>query len=108
MLREEFDKIVSKKIGAEFMVPDHEYKVIETVYAFHPSIKDNGGKEQVADLYVNYGYIIFLDMLPRAKVMENIEYERYEIDAKLKELKRQADIASLNSLEEVSEVLRDF
>ena len=108
MMREEFDKIVSEKIGLDFVVPDWEYEVIEKVYNFYPSIKENGGKEQVADLYVNFGCIVFLDMLPRAKVMENIEYERLELKSKLEELKSQEAIASLNPLNYVSETLRDF
>ena len=108
MTREEFNKIVSKKIEVDFEVSDYEYEVIEKVYTFHPSIKNNGGKEQVVDLYVNFGYIIFLDMLPRAKVMENIDYERRDLKAKLEELKSQEAIASLNPLNEVNEVLRDF
>ena len=108
MLKEEFNKLVSEKTGKVFEVSEYEYDTIEKVYSWHPSIDDVNGKEQVADLYVNFGYVIFLDMLSRAKVMENIEYERLNLDSKLKELQAQKAIANFNPLVEVNEILRDF
>ena len=108
MLKEEFENLVRELLPEFRGVTDAEYKVIETVYAFHPSIGNKGGKNQVADLYVKFGYIIFLDMLPRAKVMENIEFERYELNAKYEALKQQEVVASSQSIENVCEILRDF
>ena len=110
MLREEFNKLVSEKMydGKPFDIGDEEYKVIETVYCFHPSISETNGKEQVANLYIDFGFVIFLDMLPRARVIANIEHERVELNKKLEELNRQACLASFNNLSDVNEVLRDF
>lgn len=110
MLREEFNKLVSEKMydGNPFDVGDEEYKVIETVYSFHPSISNTDGKEQVANLYVDFGFIILLDMLPRARVFQNIEYERAKINQSLRELEEEAYLARSGDLSEVNEVLRDF
>lgn len=110
MLREEFNELISKKLfdGKPFDIGDEEYKVIETVYCFHPSISDTDGKKQVADLYANFGFVIFLDMLPRAKVIENIYYERMKIEQSLKELEEEEDFARCGDLDRVNEVLRDF
>lgn len=91
MLREEFNSLVSERLynGAPFDVGDSEYPVIETVYAWHPSISNADGKEQVADLYAKFGFVIFLDMLPRAKAMRDIEHRRMEIKESLNDLTRE-------------------
>lgn len=109
-MREEFNRLVSQKMydGAPFEIGDTEYPVVETVYTWHPSIGDTDGKEQVADLYARFGFVIFLDMLPRAKVMQNIDYERMKIRESLKELDREAAVVKSGSLDEVNEILRDF
>lgn len=45
---------------------DDMYAEIETVYAFHPSISEVGGKKQIADLYNTFGMRVIRDMLPTA------------------------------------------
>lgn len=52
-----------------------EYRDIETVYAFHPSIPNVGGKRMIAELYVNCGMTLIYDMLRRAEAIEEAEKE---------------------------------
>lgn len=76
MTREEFLIEVNKvstagqKINA---ITDEEYAVIEKVYAWHPSISDADGKREIAYLYVNFGWVLIVDMLRRAKAVEEKE-----------------------------------
>lgn len=55
-----------------------EYRDIETVYAFHPSIPNVGGERMIAELYVNCGMTLIYDMLPRAEVEYNRLAEIYD------------------------------
>ena len=61
MQKREFEEMIEQPVS------DAEYKVIETVYQWHPSVKEVSGKEEVAELYKSFGMAIFHDMLPRAK-----------------------------------------
>lgn len=56
---------------------DSEYKDIEYVYAFHPSISGSGheGQEQIARLYSEFGMRIIRDMYPTAKEAERLRTE---------------------------------
>lgn len=103
MMREEFNKLVSEKMydGKPFDVGNEDYEVIETVYNFHPAISGTDGKIQVADLYINFGYIVFLDMLPRALAIQNIESEEAVIKASLSELERKKTIVQFGNLEDI-------
>lgn len=69
MMREEFVKLVKCE------VTQAQYDVVEIVYAFHPSISNTKGKEQVAYLFVNFGMRVFLDMLPTAKQAQELELQ---------------------------------
>ena len=63
------------------VVSDTEYKVIETVYQWHPSIQETSGKEEVAGLYRGFGMAIFHDMLPRAELLHaKAEVERIKAE----------------------------
>jgi len=77
MLKREFEELIQDHISQE------RYEVIETVYQFYPEIKDVGGKDQVAWLYMNFGLRVFEDMLPRAKQVVDLEAQ---IMAKTQEL----------------------
>ena len=55
-------------------VPDREYSIIEKVYTFHPAISETEGKRQIAELYVNFGMALIMDMVPRAELMANVGY----------------------------------
>lgn len=56
-------------------VTDEEYELIETVYMWHPAIRNTSGKEEVAELYKSFGLIIFKDMYPRAMKLKEIDEE---------------------------------
>ena len=56
-------------------VPDREYSIIEKVYTFHPAISETEGKRQIAELYVNFGMVLIMDMVPRAELMAKKEEE---------------------------------
>lgn len=74
MEKKEFEKRIEES------VLDADYKVIEMVYQFHPSIRETSGKEEVAELYKSFGMAIFYDMLPRAE--KNRELENRLLHAK--------------------------
>lgn len=56
-------------------VTDEEYELIETVYMWHPAIRNTSGKEEVAELYKSFGIVIFYDMYPRAMKLKEIDEE---------------------------------
>ncbi len=77
-------------------VTDEEYELIETVYMWHPAIRNTSGKEEVAELYKSFGIVIFYDMYPRAKKAKEIEENirmldktRAELVDELKRLKKE-------------------
>lgn len=62
MNRAEFENRVEKRKGFAMSVTEADWKIIEKVYTFHPSISETKGKEQIADLYTEYGMGIIRDM----------------------------------------------
>ncbi len=93
MNKQEFiDKVaeITQKIP---VVPDREYSIIEKVYTFHPAISETEGKRQIAELYVNFGMALIMDMVPRAELM-----------AKKEEELRAAQIALSKVKEEIEEI----
>lgn len=60
MQKHEFEALAGAKVS------DDEYRIIETVYQWHPKISNTGGKQEVAGLYKGFGMTIFHDMLSRA------------------------------------------
>lgn len=67
MMKNEFEDLIHGS------VTDEEYELIETVYMWHPAIRNTSGKEEVAELYKSFGIVIFYDMYPRAKKAKEIE-----------------------------------
>ena len=90
--QELIDKVaeITQKIP---VVPDREYSIIEKVYTFHPAISETEGKRQIAELYVNFGMALIMDMVPRAELM-----------AKKEEELRAAQIALSKVKEEIEEI----
>lgn len=93
MTKQEFEERAGIKVS------DSQYKKIETVYAFHPSIDEVAGKDQIAYLYKTFGMRVILDMLPTAEEAAKLESlirqkqsELAEATAKLANLKWGADI----------------
>ena len=76
MQKQEFEERIERT------VTDEQYKVIEEVYMWHPSIRNTSGKDEVAELYKSFGMTIFHDMLPRAK-----KAHREKLDAELEQLR---------------------
>lgn len=111
MMREEFNELVSKEMfdGKPFDVGDEEYKIIETVYGFHPSISDVDGKEQIARLYVNFGFIIIADMYPRAKAAETLYIKRRDLEAQhnaeLSRLSEQENLINTASISHFNKII---
>ena len=56
MMKNEFENLIHGS------VTDEEYELIETVYMWHPAIRNTSGKEEVAELYKSFGIVIFYDM----------------------------------------------
>ncbi len=56
-------------------VTDEEYELIETIYMWYPAIRNTSGKEEVAELYLSFGIIIFKDMFQRAMKLKEIDGE---------------------------------
>jgi len=46
---------------------DPEWKLIETIYMFHPAIDAQLGKQQIAYLWENFGALLLEDLLPTAR-----------------------------------------
>lgn len=69
MMKNEFENLIHKSLT------DEEYELIETVYMWHPAIRNTSGKEEVAELYKSFGLIIFKDMFWRAMKLKEIDEE---------------------------------
>lgn len=70
--------------GGGATITNEDYKVVEYVYNFHPAIKEVGGKDQIAELWVHFGMRVIRDMVPTAKRAEELEAQirhlRIELD----------------------------
>ena len=93
MNKQEFINKVAEITQKIPVVPDREYSIIEKVYTFHPAISETEGKRQIAELYVNFGMALIMDMVPRAELM-----------AKKEEELRAAQIALSKVKEEIEEI----
>lgn len=67
MQKREFEERIERT------VTDEQYKIIEAVYMWHPSIRNTSGKDEVAELFKSFGMTIFHDMLPRAKKAQELD-----------------------------------
>ncbi len=72
-------------------ITDEDYKLVEYVYNFHPSISETTGKDQIAYLVANFGMPIIKDMLPRAKEMEGLEAQMRSAQIKVQEIARKIE-----------------
>ena len=85
MTREEFNSLIEPEKTKR--PNDEDWKIIEFVYTFHPSISETRGKEQIAYLYKTFGMRIIKDMIQTAKRAEAMEKELSELRAKYNKLK---------------------
>lgn len=73
MMRQEFEKLVGQE------VTDNEWATVHAVYQWYPTIKDVGGKGQVAQLFKAHGMLIFHDMLPRTLRLARLDSKRIQL-----------------------------
>lgn len=66
MMKTEFIDILKKISPAHSYPTDEEYKKIEFVYTYHPSISD---KESIVRLWADFGNMIIEDMTARAQLI---------------------------------------
>lgn len=102
MTKQEFMNNVAEATPKEKEIPvvsDTDYALIERVHTFHPAISETEGKRQIAELYVNFGMVLIMDMLPRAEVMAAKERELREaraalnrIQEEIEEIKRRGEL----------------
>ena len=94
MQKQEFEERIERT------VTDEQYKVIEEVYMWHPSIRNTSGKDEVAELYKSFGMTIFHDMLPRAK-------KAHELDELLRNAQREVQ-GGLIMAEQSKDILSEY
>ena len=70
MTKQEFEQ----RLG--WAVSENEYRKIETVYTFHPSISETAGKDQITYLYKTFGMRIIEDKSDRGYAPDRDERER--------------------------------
>lgn len=89
MTKQEFEHIIRNS------VTDEDFKIIETVYTYHPCISNCYGKEEMASLYISFGMRLIKDMLPTAKTArtmeENIRLCKQNYEKHVAELKSNYD-----------------
>lgn len=89
MMKEEFLKKYEEQTNTPSpSISDEDYKLIEYVYTFHPSISETKGKDQIVYLVSNFGMAIIKDMLARAQLNESLESEIRKTNCRLEELKQ--------------------
>ena len=96
MMKHEFEKKLGKPVTRK------EYKDIEFVYTFHPSVSNTGGKTQIAELYKIGGIRLIRDMIPTARKAQELENKIITANVNLMKLKRQFEM--LENGEESEEI----
>lgn len=93
MQKEEFEWIVGRD------VPSRDYALVEQVYTWHPSIREAGGRDQMAVLYQTFGMPAISDMAETAGMMMSLDAELRRAQMHVEHLKtriqrvRQGDTA---------------
>ena len=85
MMKCEFEAKLSELEPIQRTVSDDDYKLIEYVYTFHPSISETDGKRQVALLYHEFGLRVFKDMQATATANQVLESAIAELQKLLDE-----------------------
>lgn len=94
MLKHEFEE----RFGSE--ISDQNYKIIETVYTWHPAIKGVGGKDQIATLYKTGGMPLIKSMLEAANIMMDLDKERRQAMRRMEEIRRRIETVASGDLTE--------
>lgn len=79
MMKQEFERLIGKEVSP------NTYEKIETVYMSYPGIKD---KQQIADLYMQFGMVIIEDLLPRAKAIQDREEKMHALKLEIESYKK--------------------
>jgi hypothetical protein len=87
-MRDEFEALI-KDAKPKRTITDEQWIVIHQVYQFYPTIKDVGGKGQVAHLFLEHGFPIFQDMLPRAEKLAELDHIRNRYLVEIETVDRQ-------------------
>lgn len=78
MRKEEFEDLIGQALS------DGDYEIIETVYLYHPAIRDTSGVEELAEMHKSFGMTIFCDMNSRVKryqdLVDQLCYTQAEAD----------------------------
>lgn len=82
----------------ERTVTDEQYKVIEEVYMWHPSIRNTSGKDEVAELYKSFGMTIFHDMLPRAMKAKELDEQLRKAQREVQRIQEEIEELSCPTL----------
>lgn len=85
MMIEEFKEFQGENARS---ITQEEYNLVEFVYTYHPLCLD---KQASANLYNEFGIVIFLDMLPRSKAAAKLETEIRIARQQVKDLNNQYD-----------------
>ena len=67
MQKSEFEQRIGRSVS------ESDYEIIETVYQWHPAVKNTSGKDEVAELWKSFGITVFIDMLPRAEKARELD-----------------------------------
>lgn len=79
MMKHEFEKLIGKEVSQEV------YDKVETVYMNYPGISD---KQQIVDLYKQFGMVIITDLLPRAKEIQDREVKIHQLKVEIESFKK--------------------
>lgn len=77
MTKQEFEERIGKEVS------NKDYAIIENVYVWHPSIKYDCGKDQIAELYKIGGMPFINSMIEATNIMQELEQERVRAKEKL-------------------------
>ncbi len=83
MSKEEFEDLISQALS------DRDFEIIETVYLYHPAIRDASGKEELAELYKSFGMTIFYDLVGRAKRNQDLADQLRQTQAETDRIKEE-------------------
>lgn len=81
MMKEEFEKLIGKNVSNE------DYKIIETVYTYHPAISETDGKKEITELFKMGGMRLMKDMVSTAERGKQYEETITTAENALKNLK---------------------
>ena len=77
MNKQEFEEKIGGLISVE------QYRDIEFVYTWHPSVLNVNGKEMIAQLYKLGGMRLIKDMMPTANAWRKLSIHRDELKAQI-------------------------